>query len=77
MTVTDAVARHQLVTPEMRSQYDREGYFVLERVLTTEQLELLRSGGSTPSKARRRDGRGRVASTGSTSTRGGSATSAT
>ena len=28
----------------MREQYEKEGYFVLERVLTDEQLELLRSG---------------------------------
>ena len=43
MTSTNDV-RHHLVTPEMRAQYEREGYFVLERVLTAEQLELLRSG---------------------------------
>ena len=43
MTSTDAV-RDRLVTPEMREQYRNEGYFVLERVLTDEQLELLRSG---------------------------------
>ena len=35
---------NQLVTPEMRAQYEQEGYFVLERVLTDEQLELLRGG---------------------------------
>ncbi|GIH14978.1 phytanoyl-CoA dioxygenase family protein [Rugosimonospora africana] len=33
-----------LVTDEMREQYRDEGYFVLERVLTDEQLELLRGG---------------------------------
>lgn len=43
MTSTDAV-RTGLVTPEMRKQYETEGYFVLERVLTDRQLELLRSG---------------------------------
>ena len=43
MTSTNDV-RHHLVTPEMRAQYEKEGYFVLERVLTAEQLELLRSG---------------------------------
>ncbi len=43
MTLTNDV-RHNLVTPEMRAQYEEEGYFVLERVLTAEQLELLRSG---------------------------------
>ena len=32
MTLTDAV-HHQLVTPQMREQYEQEGYFVLERVL--------------------------------------------
>ena len=36
--------RNHLVTPEMRSQYEQEGYFVLERVLTDEQLDLLRGG---------------------------------
>ncbi|MCM2577135.1 phytanoyl-CoA dioxygenase family protein [Streptomyces meridianus] len=36
--------RASLVTPEMREQYEKEGYFVLERVLTDEQLELLRGG---------------------------------
>ena len=43
MTLTKAV-HNQLVTPQMREQYEQEGYFVLERVLTDEQLELLRSG---------------------------------
>jgi ectoine hydroxylase-related dioxygenase (phytanoyl-CoA dioxygenase family) len=43
MTLTNDI-RRQLVTPEMRAQYEQEGYFVLERVLTDEQLELLRSG---------------------------------
>ena len=43
MTLTNAV-HNQLVTPQMREQYEKEGYFVLERVLTDEQLELLRSG---------------------------------
>lgn len=31
-----------LVTARMRDQYQREGYFILERALTGEQLELLR-----------------------------------
>jgi ectoine hydroxylase-related dioxygenase (phytanoyl-CoA dioxygenase family) len=43
MTATDVV-RDGLVTPEMREQYETEGYFVLENVLTQEQLELLRGG---------------------------------
>lgn len=33
-----------IVTDEMREQYEREGYFVLERALSDEQLELLRAG---------------------------------
>jgi hypothetical protein len=33
-----------LVTQEMREQYEKEGYFILERALTQEQLELLRGG---------------------------------
>ncbi len=33
-----------LVTPEHLAQFRDEGYFVLERVLTDEQLELLRGG---------------------------------
>jgi len=43
MTSTDAV-RTGLVTDEMREQYVDEGYFVLERALSEEQLELLRGG---------------------------------
>ncbi|MET9478185.1 phytanoyl-CoA dioxygenase family protein [Streptomyces sp. NPDC002922] len=43
MTATPTV-RSGLVTPELREQYENEGYFVLESVLTDEQLELLRSG---------------------------------
>ncbi|HWM38661.1 MAG TPA: hypothetical protein VNS49_16230, partial [Streptomyces sp.] len=43
MTSTDVV-RDGLVTPELREQYENEGYFVLERALTDEQIELLRSG---------------------------------
>ena len=39
MTSANAV-HNQLVTPQMREQYKKEGYFVLERVLTGEQLEL-------------------------------------
>lgn len=31
-----------LVTDEMREQYEQEGYFLLEKVLTDEQLDLLR-----------------------------------
>ena len=41
---TTETTRGSLVTPEMREQYEKEGYFVLERVLTDEQLELLRGG---------------------------------
>ncbi len=33
-----------LITTEMREQYESEGYFILERALTDEQLELLRGG---------------------------------
>lgn len=33
-----------LVTEQMREQYGTEGYFLLESVLTSDQLELLRSG---------------------------------
>jgi ectoine hydroxylase-related dioxygenase (phytanoyl-CoA dioxygenase family) len=33
-----------LVTQEMREQYEKEGYFILERALTEEQLDLLRGG---------------------------------
>jgi ectoine hydroxylase-related dioxygenase (phytanoyl-CoA dioxygenase family) len=43
MTSTDAT-RTGLVTDEMREQYRNEGYFVLERALTDEQLDLLRGG---------------------------------
>jgi ectoine hydroxylase-related dioxygenase (phytanoyl-CoA dioxygenase family) len=43
MTSTYAV-RDGLITPAMREQYETEGFFVLERVLTDEQLELLRGG---------------------------------
>lgn len=43
MTASD-VAHDTPVTDGMREQYEREGYFVLERVLTDEQLELLRGG---------------------------------
>ncbi|GAA3829604.1 phytanoyl-CoA dioxygenase family protein [Streptomyces chiangmaiensis] len=43
MAATDAV-RSDLVTPELRRQYRDEGYFVLERALTDEQLDLLRGG---------------------------------
>lgn len=43
MSLTDD-ARTGLVTARMREQYATDGYFVLERVLTDEQLELLRSG---------------------------------
>lgn len=32
-----------LVTAEMRERYEREGYFILDRALTDEQLEVLRS----------------------------------
>lgn len=38
-TVTD------LVTPELLEQYRTEGYFVLEGVMTAEELELVRGGG--------------------------------
>ena len=34
----------ELVTAQMREQYQNEGYFILDRVLSDEQLELLRSG---------------------------------
>jgi ectoine hydroxylase-related dioxygenase (phytanoyl-CoA dioxygenase family) len=47
MTSTDATATQRqsgLVTDEMRQQYRDEGYFVIERALTDEQLELLRAG---------------------------------
>jgi len=44
MTSTFSTAVNELVTPSMREQYQNEGYFVLERVLTDEQLELLRGG---------------------------------
>lgn len=33
-----------LVTQQMREQYETDGYFILERALSDEQLELLRSG---------------------------------
>jgi ectoine hydroxylase-related dioxygenase (phytanoyl-CoA dioxygenase family) len=33
-----------LVTAQLKEQYEREGYFVLEQALSAEQLELLRSG---------------------------------
>lgn len=33
-----------LVTADMRAQYEQEGYFVLDRVLSDAQLELLRGG---------------------------------
>jgi ectoine hydroxylase-related dioxygenase (phytanoyl-CoA dioxygenase family) len=43
MATTDAT-RTGLVTDEMRAQYETEGYFVLEKALSDEQLELLRGG---------------------------------
>jgi ectoine hydroxylase-related dioxygenase (phytanoyl-CoA dioxygenase family) len=43
MTSTNP-ARHRLVTPQMRAQYENEGYFVLEGVLTDDELDLLRGG---------------------------------
>ncbi len=43
MTST-APAVGDLVTAEMRAQYEQEGYFVLDRVLSDEHLELLRGG---------------------------------
>jgi len=43
MTTTET-ARAGLVTPQMRAQYVKEGYFVLESVLSEEELELLRGG---------------------------------
>jgi ectoine hydroxylase-related dioxygenase (phytanoyl-CoA dioxygenase family) len=45
MTSTGAPTT-DLVTASMREQYEKEGYFVLERVLSDEQLELLRGGAS-------------------------------
>lgn len=42
MTTTDSVAG--LTTDEMREQYRTEGYFLLERALSDEHLELLRGG---------------------------------
>ena len=42
--MTQPISTQQgLVTAEMRRQYRDDGYFILERVLTDEQLELLRS----------------------------------
>lgn len=38
MTVNDS----GVITTEMREQYQREGYFIVERALSPEQLELLR-----------------------------------
>ncbi|WP_020576011.1 phytanoyl-CoA dioxygenase family protein [Actinopolymorpha alba] len=43
MTSTDEPTTG-LVTAQLREQYHSEGYFVLERALTDEQLELLRGG---------------------------------
>ncbi len=43
MAATDAT-RTGLVTDEMRAQYQNEGYFVLEKALSDEQVELLRGG---------------------------------
>lgn len=43
MSSTEAISR-QLVTDQMRQQYRDEGYFVVERALSPEQLELLRAG---------------------------------
>lgn len=40
MTTTEP----SLITSDMRAQYEQEGYFVLESVLSEAQLELLRSG---------------------------------
>lgn len=33
-----------IVTDQMREQYATEGYFILEGLLTREQLDVLRSG---------------------------------
>ncbi len=44
MTSTDNAVRTGLVTSEHLAQYEKEGYFVLEGVLTDDQLELLRGG---------------------------------
>lgn len=43
MTATE-VAHSGPVTAQMREQYQTEGYFILERVLTDDQLALLRGG---------------------------------
>ncbi|MGW0231886.1 phytanoyl-CoA dioxygenase family protein [Actinopolymorpha singaporensis] len=43
MTSTEE-SRTALVTPQMREQYENDGYFILERALSDEQLELLRGG---------------------------------
>lgn len=43
MTST-AAATGGLVTADMRAQFEQEGYFVLDRVLSDEHLELLRGG---------------------------------
>jgi ectoine hydroxylase-related dioxygenase (phytanoyl-CoA dioxygenase family) len=43
MPSTEAVGS-QLVTEQMRQQYRDEGYFVVERALSPEQLEILRAG---------------------------------
>lgn len=45
MTTTETNHQmHSRVTDQMRRQYQDEGYFILERALSAEQLELLRSG---------------------------------
>jgi ectoine hydroxylase-related dioxygenase (phytanoyl-CoA dioxygenase family) len=44
MTSSVPAAVDDLVTASMREQYQQEGWFVLERVLTDEQLALLRGG---------------------------------
>lgn len=42
--MTDTTATSQLITPAMVEQFRNEGYFIAERVLSDDQLALLRSG---------------------------------
>jgi hypothetical protein len=44
MTSPSDIGTPDLVTPAMLDQYRTEGYFVLESVLSPDELELLRSG---------------------------------
>lgn len=60
MTHTAEVPALSVITAQMREQYENEGYFVLERVLSNDDLELLRrvADGAIDAMDRRMDAEG-------------------